>query len=500
MGLAVVLALGPNTPLFADQDLRNGKIKRVLLISFDGMHALDMANYIKLNPSSALGQLAAGGVNFTNASTTKPSDSFPAMIGIVTGGTPAVTGIWYDDAWHRKLSPPGSACATLGTAIDLKEGIDIDPAALDGGGGIAPSKLPLDPAKGCTPVYPHDLLRVNTIFEVIRASGGYTAYSEKRPSYDILNGPSGTGVMDLFTPEIAAYNGITDFNQVKVFDALRVDSIINEINGKDHTGLRAAPVPTIFGMNFQAINVGKKTTTYTDAGGVVLQGGYKDHFGTPVGNLALALTFIDTQMGRIITELNARGLYDSTAIIITAKHGETPLDPPRQIVLSTVIPNLINTVQPNIVLKATEKSNAFVWLRDQSLMPAVVNKLEANRTVAGIGQIIAGEELKLFFPDPLVDPAVPDVIIVSNTGVNYEKALNSTTFAEHGGFGENDTHVPMIISNPNLIPGKYVAPVFTTQIAPSILSMLRLDYTDLLAVKMEGTNLLPGIKFNSSSY
>ena len=97
----------------------------------------------------------------------------------------------YDDAWHRALSPPRSNCSTVGTAIDLKEGIDIDSPEPDGGSGIDPNRLPRDPANGRSPVYPHKLLRVNTIFEIIRSSKrGYTAYSEKRPSYDFLNGPS----------------------------------------------------------------------------------------------------------------------------------------------------------------------------------------------------------------------------------------------------------------------------------------------------------------------
>jgi Type I phosphodiesterase / nucleotide pyrophosphatase len=176
VSLALLLSLAGPLAFGADSD--SGKIHRVLLISIDGMHALDLANFIKTHPQSALAQLAAAGVNYTAASTTKPSDSIPAMAGIVTGGTPAVTGVYYDDAYNRALSPPGSNCSTVGTAIDLKEGIDINPAAADGGGGINPNKLPRDPAKGCAPVYPHNLLRVNTIFEVIRGSkGGYTAYS-----------------------------------------------------------------------------------------------------------------------------------------------------------------------------------------------------------------------------------------------------------------------------------------------------------------------------------
>ena len=490
------------TPLLADQDLRNGKVHRVLLISIDGMHALDMANFIKSHPTSTLAQLVAAGVNYTAAATTKPSDSIPAMAGIVTGGTPAVTGVYYDDAWHRALSPPppppqpGSplpprTCDIIGTSLDLKEGYDVNPTCSGtlstwDGGGLAEWKLPSDPAKGCIAVYPHDLLRVNTIFEVIHNSkGGYTAYSEKRPSYDMLNGPSGHGVDDLYTPEIACNGTISDLTRTKNFDNLRVVSILNEIAGKDHTGTRSAPVPTLFGMNFQAVNAAKKISATS---------GYTDHVGTPDSGLTDALAYVDQSLTSMVDALRAAGLYDSTAIIVTAKHGETPLDPPRTIVLTSVIPNLINgSLGANSVLKATEKSNAIIWLKDQSKTLQAVNVIDNNRATTGVGEIFSLESLKLLFPDPLVDPAVPDIIVTPNIGVNYEPTAGSTTKAEHGGLEENDTHVPLIVSNPNLVPGKVQAPVTTTQIAPTVLSLLRFDPNALDAVRKQGTAVLPNL-------
>src|SRR5580765_1123738 len=74
--LALLISLGGSV-VHAD-DGSDGKIRRVLFISLDGMHSLDMANYIKGHPHSALAQLAATGVNYTAASTTKPSYSFPS--------------------------------------------------------------------------------------------------------------------------------------------------------------------------------------------------------------------------------------------------------------------------------------------------------------------------------------------------------------------------------------------------------------------------------------
>src|SRR5229473_802602 len=217
------------------------KIEHVLVISVDGMHSQDLTKWVQSHPSSTLAKLAATAVNYINAFTTKPSDSIPATVGIFTGASAALGGMYYDDAWHRAWSPPGSSCTTIGTVIDLKEGIDINPDALDGGGGINPHKLPLDPNSGCTAVYPHNMMRVNTIFEVVSGAGMYTAYSEKRPSYELLNGPSGTGVQDLYTPEIAfdnpnANDTLKNVTKTENFDQLRVNSILNEINGRNHDG------------------------------------------------------------------------------------------------------------------------------------------------------------------------------------------------------------------------------------------------------------------------
>src|SRR5260370_29232741 len=138
----------PYQPARADDD---APVRHVLLISIDGLHSQDLAMWIAANPNSTLAGLAAHGVNYPNAFTTQPSDSIPATVGIFTGASPALGGMYYDDAWSRAWSPKGSNCAIIGTAIDLKEGVDIDPHALDGGGGIDPNNFPLNPNNACIP-------------------------------------------------------------------------------------------------------------------------------------------------------------------------------------------------------------------------------------------------------------------------------------------------------------------------------------------------------------
>ena len=43
---------------------------------------------------------------------------------------------------------------------------------------------------------------MNTLFEVVKAAGGYTAWTDKHQSYELTNGRSGKGVDDFYAPEI----------------------------------------------------------------------------------------------------------------------------------------------------------------------------------------------------------------------------------------------------------------------------------------------------------
>ena len=87
------------------------QIRHVLLISIDGMHAVDFLNCSKgINGGEPycpnLAKLALTGVNYLDTSTSKPSDSFPGLMALVTGGSPRTYGAFYDVAYDRSLDPP----------------------------------------------------------------------------------------------------------------------------------------------------------------------------------------------------------------------------------------------------------------------------------------------------------------------------------------------------------------------------------------------------------
>jgi hypothetical protein len=467
----------------SDQGDGRALATHVLLLSIDGFHATDLVRFAASNPSSALARLTHRGTSFLNGTTSKPSDSFPGLLAMVTGASPKFTGVYYDNSYDRLLSPPGSNCSTRGTEVVYDESIDVNSDRLDAGGGIDPAKLPRDGGRGCTPVYPHQFLRVNTLFEVVKAAGRRTAWSDKHPAYDIVNGPSGNGVDDLFNPEVNSVGpsgGPTDnVTNAEAYDDIKVAATLNEINGLDHTGTKKVGTPAIFGMNFQAVSVGQKTTGYLDAAG------------TPTADLADALRHTDASIGSMVDALNQHGLRGKTIIIISAKHGQSPINPTlRRIVDDKLIPNAVNSVAPGLVAKATEDDIALLWLTDQQLTGQAAATLLAQQAALGIESVLADGPLVAMFGDPRFDSRTPDLIGLSAHGVIYAKPT-ATKVAEHGGFSHDDTNVPIIVAGPGVGHEVNLTPVETRQIAPTILRILGLNPGALRGVQLEGTRVLP---------
>ena len=217
------------SPLAHAEDLKH---QRVLLISIDGMHAVDFENCVKSNTCPNLAALGGHGVNYTRTSTSRPSDSFPGLMALVTGGTPKSVGAFYDVAWDRVLAPPatttgnGLAAGTCtpgvnnGTQTEYEEGDEINQLLLNGGGpyksiidggilSLDPTKFVRDPFSkpvACAPVYPWNFIRTNTIYGVIHKAGGFTAWSDKHAVYAAVSGPTGTAspsnVDDYYSPEV----------------------------------------------------------------------------------------------------------------------------------------------------------------------------------------------------------------------------------------------------------------------------------------------------------
>jgi hypothetical protein len=370
-------------------------------------------------------------------------------------------------------------------------------------------------------------VRTNSIFSVIHAAGGYAAWSDKHPAYSsVSSGLGPVALDDFYAPEInsnvVALPGVktptgiscstvpdpgsdvsswtNSFQNIQCYDQLKVNAILNEIDGKDHMGKNTTKVPTIFGMNFQAVSVGQKLIEKSNG----VTGGYVDGIGTPSAALLTEFKFIDDSIGAFVDELKDKGLYDSTLIVITAKHGQGPIDPARY------VPQKANGTTPATLLskagyipdsESTENANGIgpteddvsvLWLKHSSDTDAAVKILEDNASATtgiALGQIFNGPSLSLNYNDPTVDPRTPDIIVTPNAGVVYTGSTAKQS--EHGGFGHDDTNVILLLANPLYRSKTVRAEVGTAQVAPTILKSLDISPSQLYAVRVEGTAVLP---------
>jgi len=523
--LGASVALGALAIAGAGAEEGRRTASHVLLLSVDGLHGVDLEICVANATCPNLAALAKTGYTYANASTTRPSDSFPGLLAQLTGGTPFSTGVFYDDSYDRTLYSPGCASGP-GSEVTFAENVDASLATIDGGvagslltlngaAAIDPTKLPgRKSGSSCAPVWPHNFVRVNTVFGVLHARGFRTAWADKHPAYDIINGPDastpngpGRFVDDFFAPEInseasAANIALThalglastapdptpipggDFtgsiDAVNFYDGIKVQAILNEIGGFDHTGTRRLGVPNLFGMNFQSVSVGQKLKT----------AGYIDPVATPSASLAQSIAFVDASIGKFTAALKTQGLLDRTLIIVSAKHGQAPIDRTKRKAFDdgAVIAAPIGA---NFAFDIADDA-ALIWLKDNSgaKTAAAVAALNAFAATSdtGVSEWLSGPLLTLTFRDPAIDARTPDIIGIARSGVIY---TGGSKIGEHGGFNEDDTHVALLLSNPALKPETIRTPVATTQIAPTILEAFGVEPEALEAVRIEGARPLP---------
>ena len=533
-GTALAMTLAPGA--FAAP--KGATYDQVLMISVDGMHAVDLLNYINVNPKSTLATLAKNGVRYPNALTTAPSDSFPGLLAPTTGGTSKSTGVFYDDSYDRSLFAPGSNCGgPPGAETVYAENLDKSLADATGGGTLGDPLSQIDPTQlpqaltrgGCKLVYPHQFIKVNTIFEVIKAHSFRTAWADKHPAYEILNGPSGAGVDDLYTPEVNSNDPITGqdtttgFCSIQRNDVLKVQAVLNEIKGLDSTGKNSVGVPTIFGMNFQAVSVGQKLAHANAADQFVntpgslpslypvdllvvpppnmlqcndtgkLVGGYANASGSQLNTgLRYGLDFVDTELGFMITALQKVGLDKDTLVIIEAKHGQSPID----VTLRQAVSDSIYNATPGFGSNGSKTTDdvALVWLSpqmQQSSYKAAEAYLLSQATPLGIVTLLDKSALAPDYGNPFGNNRTPDFIARTVHGLIY---TSGTKLAEHGGFFvPDDRNVALLLSNPKINPATVNDNVETRQIAPTILNVLGINPKELDGARKENSKVLPGL-------
>jgi hypothetical protein len=279
--------------------------------------------------------------------------------------------------------------------------------------------------------------------------------------------------------------------------------------------MKAVGVPNIYGMNFQSVSTAQKLPAIV-AG--VVTGGYMADGYTPGPLLTNALIFVDSKLAAMQSAIASSTKNASTVIILTAKHGQSPKIPSSLLrIKDSTIMSALNAAwvkksgaTKDLVALTANDNGMQIWLSDRSTaavqfaklfimsyngVGTTINPPYATRAFnqSGLVSIYAGKDACAFYGVGYPDGRAPDIVGISAYGVVYTGGVKK--IAEHGGFNTEDRNVPIVVSGSCLPKGNagvtITGNVMTTQVGPTILSLLGLDPYRLAAVQMEKTSVLP---------
>jgi hypothetical protein len=421
---------------------RDGRVTQVVVLFLDGGHR---EQYTPQN-APTISALAAQGIDYVNAQTGFPSDSVPGIVNPFTGNNVTDTGLPYDTFYDR----------AYGQVIALKE---------------APS---LPPGVGF-----RDLIHEPTVFNAASAAGLTSAFIAKHTSYAVLSGPTsaGDGVTTLITPEIKVKcpNSL-DYKCQEQYDHNNMTALLGLLTGPNP--------PAIAGQYLLAPSAAQK------AGGI----------GSSAN--ADAVKFEDAEVARLVQTLKDNGTWDHTMLIITADHGQSPVNSnpypnctpnmpsatvPCPFIPPSALQGILNA-QGIPVVQITPDDVALIWLKDPSQTAAAVAAFStpAAMDALAIDRILTHDDLVNLGAAPA--NRTPDLVLLPKAGFDYDK-ITQKALASHGGLKPDDQAVPLIVSG-GAVQGHGLRneSVQSTQIATTIARVLGLSFPSASAP------ILPGVQ------
>jgi len=138
--------------------------------------------------------------------------------------------------------------------------------------------------------------------------------------------------------------------------------------------------------------------------------------GFVIAGLAGDLDFVDQLLGRMVSELRKNGLLDQTLIIVTAKHGQSPIDIQKRTAINDGLP--ASTVGSSYAFDISDDAS-LIWLKDPSFTAGVVANLStpANQAALGIQEIFALQSMANKFNSPLHVKHVQNLLDMQKAGL-----------------------------------------------------------------------------------
>jgi arylsulfatase A-like enzyme len=220
-----------------------------------------------------------------------------------------------------------------------------------------------------------------------------------------------------------------------------------------------------------------------------------------------------------MNRLQDDGLAKSTTVILSAKHGQSPVDPDllRRVDDGVIINDLdagwtgAHPGAPDLVVFSSDDDGMLLWLSDHRpaaeqfartyllTHSAPANTIadprgtfSASVAASGLRSVYVGRAADHVLAAPAGDTHAPDLVGIAQHGVVYTG--KTSKISEHGGDATEDRHVPLVIAGPGARPHTALGQtVRTTQIAPTICVLLGLESGQLQSVRREHTKLLPDL-------
>lgn len=431
--------------------------QRALIISIDGLRAVNLANFVSSHPQSALAELTRRGVTYTNAHIAWP-DTAAAMIAIASGGSPISTGIFSSQGFDRAMQRDGDGCRPVASDLDLTAGHSIL----------------FEAESGCDALQAHRLVRVNTIFDVVHAAVGRTAWADASAGYaDLLRGFSGNALDDVFIASAAPHD-IDRISAAEEQDRECVDAVLRWM-------AKGPDAPRLAGLSLIGLDAAQRSIPLLQTASPGTAGSVKRS----------PLEHADAQVRRIVSALDKAGLFESTWIIVTARHGSIGDTANLRVVDSALVEQVAKMAAGGELDRVVAGTAAMIWLKHPEKTETIVNAYRTKMLDLGIGAIYFGEKLKLIMNTAKEDSRMPDVILEPQAGVVW--AIEGQWPKHLGGFSDDENHVAMLISGRQLTGRVDKTPVQSGQVAPLILQMLGMDKLELQALRQEHVPPLPGI-------
>jgi predicted AlkP superfamily pyrophosphatase or phosphodiesterase len=199
-------------------------------------------------------------------------------------------------------------------------------------------------------------------------------------------------------------------------------------------------------------------------------------FGPESGRYIQAIEFLDGLVGDLLKALDEMGIRERTAIVVTADHGFTEVDPARLVAPAADTGGhrleLLASRGIDHYVSNTGGASMGVYVRDKRRVADAAAALRAEPWCEAVycEDVKAAcdrslQSLRAYFPG-----RSPDLMV----DLDDDAALNHAQPGQHGSLRHDDMAIPLILSGAGVASGKVAGDARLVDVAPTVMKLLGL--------------------------